>query len=367
MKKNLSLFLCSLIIFCLLVAGRGPSYRMLAGDEKTQYIGIPDYAGNTVRIISTNDNQRQLGLITSDCNPNSVAFNQDRLYVVCNKDWGNGDKILIYNFQDLVAARAQGLNISPIQSISNAEFDGLVAAAFDSQGALWVSSYYNNQIFRFTNSSLNSGDPKIDKKLIHSPDNPVGLTFDTQDNSLWVVGHYAGGIVIKIPSWEIDSPGENINGVSVINAQPVDCFSNSADGCKHFPGLFDKPEGIAVLNNEIWVSNNGGNQPAASLVRLRPDEAQAVSFGGGVGNPFSCPGGLASDGSRLWINDQSLGQVNTACGAGDAQAGVDGVLIYDQAALSNPSSIGIPLGVLRGVTSRPGFGGITIFSSSIQF
>lgn len=183
----------------LIVAQSGNS-QMLAQADLIHYIAIPDYVGKQVRVIAMDSTKNQLKFLTPNCNPNSVAFNQDRLYVVCNKDWDSGDKILVYRFQDLAAARPQGTEITPLKTILSPEFDGLIAIAFDSQDALWVSSYNNHQIVRFSNIALNSDNPQIDKKLIHSPDNPVGLAFDKQDGSLWVTGHYEEDLLSKSPS-----------------------------------------------------------------------------------------------------------------------------------------------------------------------
>lgn len=90
-------------------------------------------------------------------------------------------------------------------------------------------------------------------------------------------------------------------------------------------------------------------------------------FGGEVGNPFFCPEGLATDGARLWINDQSLGKTNTAGGVNNSQSDVDGVLVYNASDLNDPNNIGSPSEVLKGVTSRPEFRCITVFSCSIKF
>lgn len=366
MKKYLFALPCSLLSFYFIAAQHNNS-QTLAQPDATQYVAIPDYVGQQVRVIATDGNQSQLRFLTPDCNPNSVAYNRDRLYVACNKDWNNGDKILVYQFQELAAAKPQGTKVSPSQAISSSEFDGLMAMSFDSQNALWISSYHNHQIVRLSASTLSSAHPKVDKKLIHSPDNPVGIVFDKQDGSLWVTGQYQGGIVINIPKSELDKPSDNVNGISVVDAIPTYCISNNIPDCKQSPELFDNPEGIALFDQKIWISNNGGNHPAASLVRLSPKQGQSTRFGGGAGNPFSCPGGLASDGSRLWINDQSLGKTDTTCGQNDSQSNVDGVLVYNSSAFSNPNDIGSPSASLKGVTSRPGLGGITVFSNSIQF
>ena len=59
-------------------------------------------------------------------------------------------------------------------------------------------------------------------------------------------------------------------------------------------GLFDNPEGAAVFHGSVWVSNNGGNAPAATLVRLTVNNGQldSATYGGTVNHPFACPGGL---------------------------------------------------------------------------
>jgi len=106
------------------------------------------------------------------------------------------------------------------------------------------------------------------------------------------------------------------------------CISNSALSCQQQAGLFDNPEGIAILDNDIWVSNNGGDHLAASLIRLCPTPGQTDCFGNGVALPFFCPGGLASGFEGLWINDQGFPLTDTTCGANDPALGVGIVFIY---------------------------------------
>jgi len=49
-----------------------------------------------------------------------------------------------------------------------------------------------------------------------------------------------------------------------LNPSPRYCISNSIAGCQQVGGLFNNPEGVAVFHGAVWVSNNGGNAPAAT-------------------------------------------------------------------------------------------------------
>jgi hypothetical protein len=333
------------------------------------YLVVPDYLAQKLTIQSRRNallistgKPRTLTVLTPNCNPNSVAYNNAKLYIACNKDQGNGDYIGVYDFSQLTKLKSIPTSIPFSQTIRSPEFNSLIAIAFDPENNLWISSYNNNQIVRIPKASLNTLNPLPDKKLVNSPNQPAGITFDPQNSSLWVAGQYTGGIVLNIPKSELDQPGTLVGAIATIDPTPTYCISNSAPGCTQQPGLFDNPEGIAILNNDIWVSNNGGDHPAASLVRLRPTQGAADQFGQGIGVPFSCPGGLKATGSELWVNDQSAPLLNTTCGATDAASGVGKIFTYAAADLTTPASLNLNPPEIVNITSRPGFGGIDLFS-----
>jgi Two component regulator propeller len=342
--------------------------------NRPQYIAIPDYLGQKItfykQTTATFPPQKPTPtlfatLITANCNPNSVTYNNSKLYVACNKDSGNQDFIGVYNLNGsnspLTPTKPTATINKPFdQTIASDQFNSIISIAFDPDNNLWVSSYGNSQIVRIPKASLATPDPTPDKALINSPISPVGITFD-KNGSLWATGQYQGGIVLKIPKTELDQPGTIDGGIPKIDATPSYCISNNADGCQQQAGLFDNPEGIAILNNDIWVSNNGNDHPAASLVRLRISQGTVDRFGNGVGAPFSCPGGLKAVSSGLLVNDQSAPLTNTTCGANDPTSGVGRVFIYKPTDLTSPSSLNLNPLKLSNVTSRPGFGGIDVF------
>jgi hypothetical protein len=329
------------------------------------YLFVPDYVGSKVNIVLSDSTPPFIAASGStyfepialpSCNPNSVAVNRKKLYVACNKDSGKSDKILVYDLTDAlkktsrsrVAERIVGNkdNPTPIQTITSPEFSSLIALAFDSSNNLWASNYGNGQIVRVSSAGT------VDKKLVNSPSQPAGIVFGG-DGSLWVAGQFSGGIVLNFAKSELEKSGFSLDPT------PRYCISNSAGGCKQVANLFRGAEGIALVNNLIWVSNNGGDRPGAELVALEVGGGQLninSKVGQGAGNPFSCPGGLFFDGRDLYVNDQSYGLTNTSCGANDAQTAVNGVLKYTGGKVS-----GTPV-VYSKVTSRPGFGGIAIYS-----
>ncbi len=317
------------------------------------YLFTPDYLGQKVhiRVVSATTGTGALNNTTTDiaeiatpnCNPNSVVATQSTLYVACNKDTGNGDKILAYNISTIAQPTLS-------KTISSNQFDRLMALALDSSGNLWVSSYGNNKIARISSSSLASASPQVDKALVNSPGEPVGIAFDP-DGSLWVAGLYSNGIVVNISTADLNKTGLNID------ATPRYCISKSISGCNPIASSFDFPEGIAVLNGTIWVSSNGGYRPGHKMTALQVSGGQLTvkqTVGSSPGNPFSCPGGLFSDGKDLYINDQSFGLSSTGCGNGDGKATVDGVIKYGGGNLGSSPT------VFKNTTSRPGFGGIAV-------
>jgi hypothetical protein len=365
MNRIWKILFSGLLSICLVMV---PSIhdRAFAQDALSRYLVVPDYVGQKITINILSSKAPRYSILTPNCNPNSVAYKHERLYVACNQDSGNGDRIEVYDFVKNANLKPRIISVPPIKTIASPEFNSIIAINFDPEDNLWVSSYNNNQIVRFSQASLNSPKPTPDKKLINSPDKPVGITFGA-DGSLWVAGQYQGGIVLNIPKTELDKPGTIINGIAAIDATPSFCISNAAPGCQQQAGLFDNPEGIAILNNDIWVSNNGGDHPAASLIRIRPTQGQTDRFGNGVATPFSCPGGLDAGTEGLWINDQSFTLSDTTCGATDSASGVGTILAYRPSELTNPTKLKLNPWSLNNVSSRPGFGGIDVFSSSIPF
>jgi hypothetical protein len=327
------------------------------------YLFSPDYLGQKihVRYIASvpatqaaliNQDVDYTQIATPNCNPNSVAATPTRLYVACNKDAGKPERILVYNWTSSIAKN----QVFPVsKTITSPEFNQLMALAIDSSGNLWASNYGNSKIVRISSASLATAAPKVDRALANSPGQPVGITFDPRDNSLWVVGSYSGGIVLNIPATELAKTGLNID------ATPRYCISKAAAGCPQAPASFDFPEGIAVVGSQIFFSNNGGDHPAYTVIKLGVVGGQLAvqqTIGTAVGQPFSCPGGLFAHGNSVYVNDQSLGLQNTGCGSNDGLAGVDGVIRFSAVV----SRAAIAPRIWKKSTSRPGFGGIAVIT-----
>ena len=343
---------------------RLPKSDQILRRQSATYLFAPDYLGQKIHVryidsvppvsaaINNDQNVDYTEIATPNCNPNSVAINSNKLYVACNKDTGNGDKILAYELGNAIARNQKFI---PVKTITSGEFNSLIALAFDPQNNLWVSSYGNNKIAQISSANLASASPQVSKALVNSPAEPVGITFDS-DGSLWVVGTFSGGIVVNIPAAELNKSGLGID------ANVRYCLSKAAAGCPQAPNAFSFPEGIALLNGQIWVSNNGGDRPGFKLLALSVNrnqlEVQKI-VGTSAGNPFSCPGGLFSYGKDLYINDQSYTLSNTSCGNGDASSPVDGVIRYTG---GNFSATATPK-VWKNTTSRPGFGGIAVWKT----
>lgn len=302
-----------------------------------------DYVGRQL-LVSTTLQTKTVSL--GNCNPNSVAVNQNLIYVVCNSDWGNPDAVQVYNQKYQL-----------LKTIRSSEFNSLVAIAFDAANNAWISSINNHSIVKLSAASLASANPTVSQKLEHSPDSPIGLAFDT-DGSLWVSSVYAGGLVLNIAAQDLASSQYSLD------VSPRYCISNAAAGCQTVAGLFDVPEGIAVWNNAVWVANNGGNHPAHQLVRLTVSGNQLSSrvYGQAVAQPFYCPGGLFATPDALWLNDQGFGKANTSCGAtAEDQAGQTGAILrLTTQTLNTPNPAANDIVWGRNLSSRPGFGGLFI-------
>jgi len=336
-------------------------------------VWVPDYYGGYV-LIDDFDNKgtltsTKLSFAGHPCNPNSVAVQSGEIYIVCNGDFGNADQILIYDENSGSYVKT----ITGVDANGASYFSGasLVGILFDAHGNLWTTAYSNNTLLRVPAANLTKSNPLIDREVIDSPDTPAGLALDS-DNSFWVVGQYQGGIVLNFTDDVLNQSGSFLKG-NPLNPSPRYCISNSASGCQNVSGLFNNPEGVAVFDGSAWVSNNGGNAPAATIVRLDPKGGQlnATTFGGTVNAPFACPGGLfAAKGptgtQTLWVNDEGRNVKHTDCGAssGDQSASAGLVMEFVKSGLSAKHQAA-PKNYKfadwkKLKTSSPGFGGIFV-------
>jgi hypothetical protein len=337
-------------------------------------IWVPDYYGGLVFIdqitYATTPaayTHKQINVSTRSCNPNSLAVNGQFLYVVCSSGSGGADKILVYN----ATSKAYVKTITGLATDGNNYFGGssLIAILFDAHGNLWVSGYNSNNLLRIPASQLGAASPLVDREVIDSPDSPAGMALDT-DKSIWIVGQYDNGIVLNFPDSVLNQAGTFLGG-SALNPNPSYCISNDIPGCQPV-GLFNEPEGVAVLAGHIYVANNGGNAPGASLVGLTRSGGSLNTevYGGTPGSPFSCPGGLfaiklPNGTNALWVNDEDYKVANTDCGAssGDQGNSIGRVLEFTSAALANHPSSPVPSEFLywgQIHTGSPGFGGVFV-------
>jgi hypothetical protein len=378
---------------------------------------IPDYYGERVRVRSSTTGGAgivagpSVDLQLQNCNPNSVAVNSGKLYVVCSNGFGNMDQILVY---DAATIRSSMMltngtppvsNAMPLKAITHSVtsttetyngqpitgptgqpvavpvgFYSLIAIAFDASNNLWVSSYggtipnnANNvsgnpdpipvkgRIFSISAAELANATPAVVDSLDDSPSAPAGLVFDT-DGSLWVVGQYANGILLNFTSDQL------FNGA---NANPRYCFTSDNVGCSSQAGLFKGAEGVALFDNKIWVANNdtgaNGDVPGRELVGMSVSNGQLVVgtvFGSSTDatkSPVVCPGGLFATSSHLWVNDESYGENPPHCGAaGDQGTNVGGIFAFTAAQLEGTTTDLSSALRYTQVTSLPGFGGIYI-------
>jgi hypothetical protein len=340
------------------------------------YIWAPDYYGGFVYYHQLNYattspaySVTRINVSTQSCNPNSLAISGGFLYVVCSSGNGGEDQILVYN----ATTRSYVKTITGRGTDNNNYFTGssLIAVLFDVHGNLWVSGYKSNDLLRIPKSQLSSKTPLVDRQVVDSPDSPAGLALDT-DKSIWVVGQYDNGIVLNFADSVLNQPGTFL-GATALNPTPAYCVSNDIAGCQPV-GLFNSPEGVAVLTGHVYVSNNGGNAPAASLVELTKipggTTLSTTVIGGVVGAPFSCPGGvfaikLPNGVNSLWVNDEGYHVANTDCGAGPADQGnsVGRVLEFTSTGLAANVAAPKPVEFSHWTqihASSPGFGGIVI-------
>jgi hypothetical protein len=203
----------------------------------------------------------------------------------------------------------------------------------------------------------------VNASLINSPPSPTALVFDT-DGSLWVTGGYGGGILLNFPANQINQGA---------NAMPRYCVSSSnlGAGCQYINNLFMEPEGVALLNGDIWVANNStgatGTVPGRELIDLKV-VAGALTVNATFGNtanatdsPFVCPGGLFATSTHLWVNDESYGESNPQCGGGGDVAGqTGGIFSFTPAQLAAETTIISHVLSFSNITGRPGFGGLFV-------
>jgi len=350
-----------------------------AATAPARVVWIPDFYGDLLQVrVGTGASITAITVPLPDCNPNSVAIDSDQLYVVCSYDkWQNTnpDKILIYNStatNSIRTAAAGTLNISPTQTISNAQFSSLVGIAFDSSNNLWVTSNGNNQVEMISAAALKTASPTVAVELISSPNAPAGLAF-AADGSLWLTGLDGGGqgILLNFAPSQFGL-GEGAN--------PSYCMaSESGQGCQYQSGLFmNDPEGVALVNDDVWVADNStgasGTTPGRELIDVKvtpggtPAAMGTLTVNAIFGNsavaadsPFVCPGGLYSTSTHLWVSDESYGETDPQCGAnGDVASKTGGVFSFTPTQLTDKTtSIGSVL-VFSNVTGRPGFGGIFV-------
>ena len=333
---------------------------------------VPSYEAGTVNVrIGGGTTLTSIAFALPTCNPNSLAVNQNKLYVVCNSDQGGPDKILVYNAATIRAAPAGTLTISPTQTITSADFSHLIGIAFDSSNDLWVTSNGNDDVLEFTATELAAATPTDIVSLNNSPGSPAGLAFDS-DGSLWVTGEFAGGILLNF------TPDQFGQGAA---ANPRYCAVTDPQGgiCISQANLFEGPEGVAVFNGSVWVANNnttgsnnlGGATPGRELVNLAV-VAGALTVKGTYGktladtnpaaatSPIVCPGGLFASPVQLWVNDESYAETDPACGADNdtTVSNTGGVFAFTTAELAAEPATQAP--VFTNITGRDGFGGIFV-------
>ena len=353
------------------INGGSPSNASNEATALPRIVYVPSYEAGTVNVlIGGGTTQTSISFALPSCNPNSLAVNQNKLYVVCNSDQGEADKILVYNATTIRAAAAGTLTISPTQSITSPDFSHLIGIAFDASNDLWVASNGNDDVLEFTAAELALANPTAIVSLNETPGAPAGLAFDT-DGSLWITGEYGDGILLNVPS--------NQFGLGS-NANPRYCASTNAAGCTIIQaGLFESPEGVAVFNGNVYVANNsttgsndlGGATPGRELVNLAV-VGGALTVKGTYGttladtdpgtptSPLVCPGGLFASPVQLWVNDESYGESSPACGAdGDTTvSNTGGVFAFTASELTAKPATQAP--VFTNVTGRAGFGGVFV-------
>ena len=252
MNKFLAGLAFALAIVSPLAAARAEP--QLPAGIKHQIIWVPDYFGEKVyRYLidftvsppkfSSQTIELDATASTSNCHPNSVAVESGALYVVCNGD----DRILVLNASTFAFEKTiTGKGPSGVGSGTFAYFSGssLIGIAFDSHKNLWVSGYNSNSLYRIPAAQLAKASPQVDRQVVDSPDSPAGMVFDGS-GSLWVVGQFSGGILLKFTDATINVAGAFLHN-SPLNPNPTLCLSNVLTGCNPTTNLFNNPEGVAL-------------------------------------------------------------------------------------------------------------------------
>ena len=360
------------------LTAQAPAAVKVGGAANHARIWIPEYYGGVVyadtfdyTVTPAKLTRKAISVKARHCNPNSVTVAGANLYVVCNSDFGGKDQVLVYNASTYAFIRT----ISGIGTDGQNYFTGssLIGSVFDTHGNLWLSGYNSNDLLRIPAAQLAKTAPRVDRQVVDSPDSPAGLAIDPSDGSFWVVGQFAGGIVLNFPDSTLNQAGTFL-GATALNPSPSHCISDSAGaGCQNVANLFDAPEGVAVFDGGIWVSNNGGNAPTGTIVELKKLAGVSLShtvFGGTVGEPFSCPGGMFSASMTggtptLWVNDEGYGIAGTDCGSSAADQGdqLGRVLEFLPNDLLKHKAQPMPENFTYAAdlkTASPGFGGIFV-------
>jgi hypothetical protein len=305
--------------------------------------------GQTLISQNSSSDADDFSFNTPGCNPNAVTADRDTVYVVCSAYSGNPDALRIYSFNQ------QTSKFNLINTITSDDFQELIAIAIDADKNIWVSSNGNSKILQITPDHLKTnGKITINKGLWNSPSSPRGIAFHAEDNSMWAVGT---DVVINIDANTLKKLESNTKN----NVFPKK-FTNPDQSL-----YFKEPEGIAITPDGIvYVSNNGGNSPGKTLVRLEVvnDELKVTS----TLDKFVCPGGVqmypSTNGTLIFVNDESYGLTNTTCGAQDwTEQPVNGVVAVKEFNDTNLESNkeDSPVFVFNKITSRPGFGGLALF------
>jgi hypothetical protein len=343
----------------------------VGGSVNGAVVWVPDYYGQYV-LIDTFDSKGGLTAATipvadKSCSPNALTVQNGSLYVVCNSDFGGIDQILVYDAASLDYLKTiTGTDANGAEYFTGSSLTGIV---FDAKGNLWTTGYASDTLLRVPEANLDTSDPHIDREVIHSPDSPAGLALD-RDKSVWIVGQFGGGIVVNFTNAVLNQKGSFLKN-NPLDPTPRYCISNSNSGCQQQSGLFDNPEGVAIFHGAVWVSNNGGNAPAATIVRLTVTGGRldAATYGGTVNKPFACPGGMFSATGptgieTLWVNDEGRNVPDTDCGSSSADQSATAGLVMEflDGGLKNQSE---PVNYKfsnwnKVTTSSPGFGGIFV-------
>jgi len=361
------------------VTATGPTVWVPDFDDQLVRVYIGSVASQPQPIVFALNASLLIPANTSTCNPNSVAVNAGSVYVVCSSGFGGADQILVYQESAITSAApgAVPLMPTPTQVISNdPNFNGLIGSAFDSTGDLFVASYGNSEVLEFTAGMLAGGQPVSDAVLTTSPNQPAGLTFDT-NGSLWITGSDPNSLPVALNfvtamfNTQNPSPDYCITSDTEANAQPCDIYAG-ANGT-----AFSDLEGIAIFNGNLWIASNGGGAPGFYVYGFTESPGvnpqvmghliNATYLGSPANGPFQCPGGLFATATHLWVNDEGVGDPGGSCGAQAADqvtngsgAGAVFYLTAAQILAGEGGQVVDPAATTTYVTGRPGFGGIYV-------